>query len=257
MIIKTEEIIFRGADTAFLSRKAKTVCDIFSYQPENIEQTPLGNLYIVTQLSNVKDSGHLNNLLASIIKREYYLSPRKGQFNSLQSALKKSNQHLADLASRGNLEWLGKIHFICASITEKNIFLTQVGDSKAYLFRENHLVNLSHKIIPGSEKPHPSKVFSSVVSGKIETEDKIILATPAINDLFTQSGLRQILINQSNLPNISDQMNRVLREQQKPIPLAILLLKAEADEVILKTNSSTKQIAKTITPPIDLKEIIK
>lgn len=255
MTIKTEEIIFKGTKIGHLSGRPQTICDIFSYQPDNIEQMPLGNLYMIGELSCVKDCGHLNNLLASLIKREYYLYPTKGPFASFQAALKKANLHLKDLASQGNLEWLGKIHFICAAATQENLFFTQAGQIKAYLCRQNHFSNLSRKIIPEPEKPHPSKIFSSIVSSTIEAEDKIIFSTSAIDNLFSQSGLRQIIISQSKLSDISEQINRVLREQPKPIPLAILLLQVEAEQTGPEA-SLPSQTTKNITPPIDLNEIL-
>ncbi|MBI4709391.1 MAG: hypothetical protein HY764_04275 [Candidatus Portnoybacteria bacterium] len=257
MNIKTEEVILRSAKVRCPDGKSQTVCDIFSYQPDNIEQMPLGNLYIVAELSDIKDCGHLNNLLASLIKREYYLHPSKGAFPSLQSALSKANLHLKDSANQGNLEWLGKFHFICAAINEDGLFLTQAGNSKAFLCRQNHLANLSRKIIPESEKPHPSKIFSSIVSGKVEPADKIILATPVVDELFSPAGLRQVLISQPTLSSISDQINKTLREQNKRLQIAILLLQAEADEIFEQHPCQSPETPKAITPPIDLSEILR
>ncbi len=257
MTIKTEEIIFKSGSARQLSSKPKTVCEIFCYQPDNIEQMPLGNLYIVAELSLIKDCGYLNNLLASLIKREYYLYPERGAIKSFRLALKRANAHLADLAKQGNPEWLGKFHFICASIAKDELLFVQAGQSHAYLARENHLINLGHRIVPDSGKPHPSKIFSSIVTGKIETGDKIVFATPELTELLSPNGLKQILNNHQGLLDISDQIDKIVREENKIFPLAILLLKAEDDPPLEQKVHTAQQPKKFITSPIDLKEIIK
>lgn len=256
MSIQTEQILFQKNKTKHLSAAPKTECDIFCYQPDNMEQMPLGNLYIVSELDCVRDCQHLGTLLASLIKREYYLFPQKGALKSFERALSKANNHLKELSKQGNMEWLGKFHFVCTAITNGELFLSQAGRAKTLFFREGQLSNLGRKAVPDPEKPHPSKIFSSVVSGKIENNDKIILATPEIDELFSVNGLKQILASQQNIAMISDQINKILREQNEIMPLAILLLQTQKDELQSSLPPNPSSAHKHITPPIDLNEII-
>jgi hypothetical protein len=257
MVIKTEEIIFKSKPAREFSNKPQTACEIFSYQPENIEQMPLGNLYIVAELSCVKDCSYLANLLASLIKREYYLSPERGAIKSFRIALKKANGHLADLAKQGNLEWLGKFHFICAALAKEDLFFVQAGLPFAYLERQNHLVNLGRKIVPDSGKPHPSKIFSSIVTGKMEIGDKVVFATPMLGEILSANGLKQVLGNSQDLLEVSDQIDKIVREENKTLPLAILLLKIEEDPPLEQRIHTAPKPKKFITPPINLGDILK
>jgi hypothetical protein len=253
--IKTEEIILKTGKAKQLSREPQTVCEIFCYQADNIEQMPLGNLFIVAELSCVKDCGHLNTLLASLIKREYYLFPAKGPALSFQAALKKANAHLKDSTKQESLEWLGKIHFIALCVANQELFFAQAGEPRSFLFRENRLTDLGRKIVPAAQKPHPSKIFSSIVSGKIESGDKIILATPAIQEIFSPAGLRQILAGEQNIAAISDQINKTLREQENIKQLAILLIQTENQDPPEQPAFLKEKKHKIVTPPIDLNEI--
>jgi len=161
------------------------------------------------------------------------------------------------LAKQGNPEWLSKLHFICASIAKDELLFVQTGQPQAYLARENHLVNLGHRIIPDSGKPHPSKIFSSIVTGKIETGDKIVFATPTLTELLSPNGLKQILNSNQSLLDVSDQIDKIAREENRIFPLAILLLKAEDDPPLKQKIHTAQQPRKFITPPIDLKEILR
>lgn len=247
-MIKTEEILIKGA------KSKKTICDILIYEPENIEEASLGNLYLVAELKADQDSSHLINLLSSLVKREYYSAPHRGPLNSLEVSLKKANLALSELTTKGNSEWLGKLHFICAVLNkEKDLYLSQSGSAKAYLCREGSLTDISRRIVPPPQKPHPAKTFQSVISGQVETTDKLIFCTPSLFNFFTDEGLRQIF----TLPKIeliSDQVKKILREQKKLPSLAALLL-----EIIPKENQdiSSSESKDFITPPIKLQEILK
>jgi len=253
-MIKTEEILIKNG------RNKNTVCDIFSYEPENIEEMSLGNLYMVAELKANNDSSHLVNLLSSLIKREYYTVSHRGPLDSLESSLKKANLTLSELSAQGNLDWLGKLHFICAVINkERLLFLSQSGNAQAFLCREGKLTDVTKKIVPTPEKPHPAKTFQSVISGQIEPSDKLILATPTLFNLFNQSGLKQ-LFNFPKIELIGDQINKSLREQKKINSLGALLLEIvpEAESMAINATARTDQDKKRfITPPINLGELLK
>lgn len=246
-MIKTEEILIKSP------REKNTLCETFLYEPGNIEEAALGNLYIIAQLSTDKDSLHLINLLSSLIKREYYLLPHRGPIESLEAGLKKANQTLSEVANQGNLNWLGKIHFICAVINkEKELFLTQTGGAQAWLCRDGQLVNITKKLVLPTAKTHPAKTFQSVISGTISPSDKIIFGTPAIFDFFSLPGLKQIF----SLPKISmmaDQINKTLREEKQPPSLSALMLEIITEEIPEPAAKGPKSF---ITPPISLKEIL-
>jgi hypothetical protein len=248
-MIKTEEIIVRG------QKSKPAVCDIFSYSPTNIEELSLGNLYIVAELKTGEELSHLVSLLISLIKREYYFAPHRGPLASLENCLKKSNQALSELANQGNLDWLGNLNFACAALKDRDLFLAQTGNAQTWLWREGQLTNLAKKTVPSPKRPHPAKTFQSVVSGKTAIGDKLILATPALFDLFSTPGFKQLL-DLPKIENISDQINRTLREEKRPPALGAFILEiaADADESAV-TDKENKN--KFTTPPIGLEEIIK
>lgn len=245
-MIKTEEIIIKG------TKSKKNICDIFCYEPENIEESSLGNLYMVAELGAAGESAHLVNLMGSLIKREYYCTPHRGPLESLESSLKKANLVLNELSSQGNLEWLGKLHFICGAINkEKELFLSQSGNAQAFLSREGNLTNITKKIVPAPERPHPAKTFQSVISGNIEPNDKLIFATPSLFNFVETKSFKQ-LFDFPNIELISDQINKILREEKRPPSLSALLMEIIPEEEPIIIAQGKKDF---ITPPIALNEI--
>jgi hypothetical protein len=246
-MVKTEEILIKGA------KNKKSICDIFCYEPENIEEASLGNLYMVAELTADEDSSHLINLISSLIKREYYSSAHRGPLDSLEASLKKANMTLKELTSKGNLEWLGKLHFICAAINkEQDLFLSQSGNAQAYHYREGSLTNITKKIVPPPAKPHPAKTFQSVIAGKIEPTDKLFFATPKLFEFFDVQGFKQ-LFDFPKIDMISDQINKILREQKKILPMSALLIEIVPETEPVAAAEGKKSF---ITPPIRLEELL-
>ncbi|HCX27518.1 MAG TPA: hypothetical protein DHI91_00045 [Candidatus Portnoybacteria bacterium] len=248
-MVKTEEILIKK------SRSKKTICDIFVYEPENIEETALGSLYMTAELTANEDSWHLIGLISSLIKREYYSLPHRGPLDSLEASLKKANRALSELTGQGNLAWLGKIHFICAALNkEEDLFLAQAGAAQAWLHRGDNLTSITKKIVPSPARPHPAKTFQSVISGKVGPGDKLALATPALSELLSPPGLKQ-LFDLPGIAEIADNLNKTLREEKKPPAIGILLLEITPEENIEIAKADPKQ--QYITPPINLREILK
>lgn len=244
MQIKTEEILIKG------SRNKKNYCDIFCYQPENIEEASLGNLYIVSEIANDDNPSHITNLLNSVIKREYYCRPHKGALESLESSMKKANMVLNEMANQGNLSWLGQLHLVCGVFNKSDLFLCQAGQAQVWLNREGELTNITKKFVPSPEKPHPAKIFQSIISGKIEPWDKFFFSTPTFFDLFDNHLLKQLL-SMPKAEAIADQINKTAREQKKAPSLGTLIIETRGEEEMI-LNRETQDF---ITPPISLEEI--
>src|SRR3989344_2610315 len=91
--ISTKELILKQA-------KHKGGTETFVYEPSNIEEEPLGNLYIIGWMKNgQKDLAFVPNLIASLMKREFYKQNGEPAEVLFESALKKANSALSDIAA--------------------------------------------------------------------------------------------------------------------------------------------------------------
>ena len=252
---KVQEILIKNP------KEKGVFCETFVYEPENVEELRLGNLYIIGQMQKVSvDSSHLINLLASIIKREYYLKPLRGPLNSLEEAFKKANSALSDLAKTGNLDWLGKINFISAVLAKKTslatpqasqsqelyLHATKVGQAKILLLRENRLTDISKKLIPSQEKVHPNKVFQSIVSGKLFLNDRLVLIASDLSNYISLSGLKQILAFDK-----IEQIEKIIKEKENFSSQGMIVIKIVPEEkpalafpapIISAPTSTTKNL---------------
>ena len=160
----------------------KPYVELFDYAPENIYQQPLGSLvgfFEVREYS--QDSAYVVNFLTSVLKKEYYINPKRPVTESLDSALHKVNMALSELANQGNVEWLGKLNAAICVLEKNNAHFSVAGKAKIFLYRGQGLTEISEDLASESLEPHPLKTFVNVSSGRMEKDDRLLIT---VEDIF-------------------------------------------------------------------------
>ena len=231
------EIVYHNPST-----KKSSVCGVFSHEAMTAEEMQLGSLYLVGKISNIPAKKHKNfdfllNLLASAIKRDFYVNTKKNAIEAMESALQGANIYLADFTKRGHEEWIGNLDFTCLVFLQNNIYVGQTGNMLVYLLRQDTMTNIAKKFsVP--QKNEPIKTFSNIASGILEEGDKLIIATDDILNIASQQKIKEMNIDsdseefyeflRENLENQNKTRKNKDAPKEKPInSLACLILDAE------------------------------
>jgi hypothetical protein len=170
----------------------KPYVELFEYSPENIYQQPLGSLvgfFEVREYS--EDSAYIVNFLTSVLKKEYYVNPKRPVNESLDSALHKVNMALSELAKQGNVEWLGNLHAAICVLEKNNAHFSVAGSAKLFLYRNRMLSDIAGGLTSDSPEPHPLKTFVNVSSGRLEKGDRILITSEDIFQILSITDLRK------------------------------------------------------------------
>jgi hypothetical protein len=176
--------------------RENSIFESFVYEPENISEKRLGSLCIAGELANAfpGDKEFLNDL-AKVIKEEYYSNFQRSSEAALKESLRKANEHLARLAKAEKVNWVGNLNFAALAIKESSLtpfvfnssvpFIlnyAQVGEMKILLLKRNEILDISRDLEARETEIYPLKVFENVVAGRLESEDRVIVAT---KDVFS------------------------------------------------------------------------
>ena len=189
------------------------------YEPTNIYEQRLGNLYVVGELTQaLPQNSHFLTNLSLAIKKEYYSSGLKKSCEaSLQEALKKGNEFLNQESKNGNVGWLGNLNFSVISFKDPVLNFAKAGDIKIFLVRANQLMDLSQNLetgLPGGSHPDPLRVFNSMAGGKISGEDKIIILNKRI---LRALGKKQKFLGELAKASSEKELKQVLKAYQAPL----------------------------------------
>ena len=211
-------------EIVFCKEEENSFCDIFIYEPENVEEQKLGNLYIVGEIVNFSDSSsYLVNLLASIIKKEFYSKPKRPTIESLEAGLHKANAALSGLAEQGNVDWIGNLNMICGAYKENELYFSHVGGVKTLLVRDGQITDIGKNIVK-EEKPHPFKTFANIASGEIEKNDLILLSTPEFFNIFSLEKIRQ-LSSSLDINELTETVYDAIEQEENITTVGLLVMK--------------------------------
>lgn len=164
----------------------------FVAAPENITQESLGELVGVFSVSDRSEaSAYIVNMLASIARKEYFANPRRGAIESFESALHRMNVALAELVKNDQTDWIGSIHGAIAVLEKGNIHFSVTGEGRIFLFRNDALLDISEGLASEDAAMHPLKTFVEISSGRLSTGDCLLLVSPELFELFSESELER------------------------------------------------------------------
>lgn len=124
------------------------------------------------------------------------LSGAVDSLKNFEETLKNVNESLFNLSEQGEIEWIGNLNSLIMLVKDNEIHLAQTGSLPGYLFRKQKINQITEGLSMDRES-HPLKTFSSIISGQIETNDKILLANHELFNVLSLDMLRQIIANNS------------------------------------------------------------
>jgi hypothetical protein len=170
----------------------KPYVELFEYYPENIYQQALGSLVGFFEIKEYsEDSAYIVNFLTSVLKKEYYINPKRAVTESLDSALHKVNLALSEIAKQGNVEWLGNLNAAICVLEKNNAHFSVAGKAKIFLYRNTILTDIGDGLAADSSEPHPLKTFVNVSSGRLEKDDHMLITSEDIFHILSTTEIKK------------------------------------------------------------------
>ncbi len=229
------------------------IFDSFCYEPLNIYEKKMGSLYLVGLLKNVLPKNlHLLETLAQFIREGYYkkavLSPEK----SLRKVLKETNVFLDQMIGKGDVSWLGNLSLAVLALKDFKLNFAKVGGIKIVLLRGGKIVDIDRKLKFQDIEPYPLKIFGTVVSGKLNLNDLVLIFTENIFDFFQKENLLNEIAKSPQL--LEEKLKNLLEEKKEELIKirGILLVISLIKEIV---PGKKEIIAPKISKEFSLKEV--
>lgn len=214
--------------------------EIFIQAPENISQQNLGTLAGIFEITDdSEESSYIVNYLISIIKKEYFSKTKRGSMESFEAALHKANLALSKLAEHETVGWINNINAVCLAIEKNNLHISQTGTAKAFLLRSKSLTDICDGQSEESGGLNPLKTFEDVISGRLDKNDKIILTTESIFDIFSLDEIKKSALK-FNSDDFIQFLNTALINELDKSAVLVVDIKEEIEEPALDYASRKK-----------------
>ncbi|HOZ84227.1 MAG TPA: Stp1/IreP family PP2C-type Ser/Thr phosphatase [Niabella sp.] len=208
-----------------------------------------GTLLILADGMGGHNSGEVASEIALTVFADSYYHSKGGIEDALKKAFLDSNNHIYETAL-GNDVYAGMGTTLTAIVNHKqNLYLAHIGDSRAYLFRNNGIEQLSkdHTVVQQlidlgeismEEAPHhPQRNMLLCALGtqpdiepevhKIKTalkeEDILLLCSDGLYDLVSEEDMIVILSSDNSLEQMANQLVNLAKQHGGHDNITVLL----------------------------------
>jgi len=210
---------------------------IFVYEPRDFLEKKHGNLYFAAEVaSGSKSAASVGETIINSIKKEFYQDLDRSVILSFESALRRANEELSDLASAGETDWVGKLNVTCAVLSEDKIHLSKVGATEAYIVRGEKITHISEGLNvedEGEDDKHPLKTFSTITSGTLQKGDKLILSSPDLFYHISLAGLKK-LVSENKPHGAISKLKELLKDEEGIGSIGVLIIDITTEEELSK-----------------------
>ena len=241
-------------------KQASGYVTAYLYEPlPNELGSELGNLYVVIEvLVSGRASEELSDLIIETVGDRYYnhAHPEDEDLeHRFESAIRAVNTELGEHVNRGNAAWIGKLSAVIALQSGQNLHVSYTGSAEAFLYRAKSTSRITTS--EPNRPTNPTKTFSSIATGQLETGDRLLLATPALTHQIALPRLQNLIAE--NSPNSAISEITKLLHKTSPDRIACLVIEITTPELAaLKVRSEAPSEIHLGTPetPIEAAKVI-
>lgn len=158
------------------------------------KDSPHSHGYQVFLVSEIRSNDHTQNQLfiQHIQERfsSFFASREEPMSESLfEEGLHSINKAIPNLISDFSPDWLDRLTLIAGTVFSNMILFSQVGEGTLLLIHGSRITDISTQ----PTRVNPLKVFSDVLTGKLEDKDTVFLSTSNFLDYFSQEKIRRIV----------------------------------------------------------------
>lgn len=157
------------------------------------EKSSMGTIFALIEITNPWSfNSQIGQNIINTLTQEYFKQDNKDALINFENALKKVNLNLSRITQEGETNWIGNLNAILAVIADDEIHLTQTGKADSFLFRDGHINPVATSTVL-KEDMNPIKTFIDITSGKLNNNDKILIASSAMLDYLSKKELQDII----------------------------------------------------------------
>lgn len=200
MALKVQyEFLFAGRDEgSFLENYAYEV---------NEHRGDSGHVFVCLEIqNNPSEAEAMGESIFSALKTTFFAETEPGAesegYLRFENSLKAINRAVSDFRKGKLNKHIGTVHAIVAAIEGNSLYLSQCGDSEAYLIRKRFVSIVSEGLYDPSQKD--GDLFMSIANGDLEPGDFVLFCTTRLLRYVTKTDLSRIVLPSSVQRTLSD-----------------------------------------------------
>lgn len=199
------------ASTTRLSDRYLTVQIKEAPDPEQV--LTYGRLCALVEIEGSwQSNSQIGQTIINTLSRQYYRGTAHDPLTNFEAALKKVNETLTHASHTGSTDWIGHLHAAVIVVIRNEIHIATTGHVYAMLFRDT---NATPMLDENRDSPTvPGKIFGTLLSGTIEGNDQLLIASSGLQKIASQEEIQQCFSGVQNANEAIQKFGELLRAKR-------------------------------------------
>lgn len=229
----------------FVGRDDNSFLENYSYDLFQEHGDKSGQVFINLEVQNNQvDAEEIGRIIFETMQSRFFEDVERDPYERFEVALRAVNDALNDLKSEKSSGYIGNLNIVVAAIVGDVLYLTQSGDSEAYLIRKKYVSVVSEGL--SDEGGESLDVFGSIASGKIESGDFVLFSSTRLLRYVSKTDLAKCVNRKSIMESLNELREVILTEILGRVGLTGIMFDAptteELEELQFEPDSANKSL---------------
>lgn len=217
-----------------LKPEGRTTVHTFASHPTPLEEKSLGTVF---GLFEIESTDSLQQEIMEGLAREvvdaFYHAEQFSPDRALEQAVQHLNQKIQTILPEVGDDWVKQFAGVIAVVHGVDVHFSAVGRIAAFIIQQNNIVDLHQ---PSAQAPQPLKVFSNLMSGKLNPQSSLFFSTETILDFMSKEKLKRIVAEKTP-QRVVTELNGLLAEDTTNTNFGALILRIQPAQSLSPAQS--------------------
>jgi hypothetical protein len=187
----------------FVGRDDNSFLENYSYDLFQEHGDKSGQIFINLEVQNNQvDAEEIGRIIFETMQSRFFEDVERDPYERFEVALRATNDALNGLRKEKSSGYIGNLNIVIAAILGDVLYLTQSGDSEAYMIRKRYVSVVSEGL--SDEAGESEDIFSSIASGKIESGDFVLFASTRLLRYISKTDLAKCVNRRSIMESLNE-----------------------------------------------------
>lgn len=207
-----------------LKPEGRTTVHTFSSHPTPLEEKNLGTVFGLFETESPESlQQEIVEGLAREVVDSFYHAEQFSPDRALEQTLQHLNQKIQTILPEVGEDWVKQFTGVVAVVHGTDVHFSGIGRLAAFIIQQNTLVDLHQ---PSATPPQPLKVFTNVLSGKLNIHSTLFFSTESILDFLSREKLKRMVVDKKP-GKVVQELNQLLSEDTTNTNFGAIILRVQ------------------------------
>ena len=234
----------------FVGKEENTFLENYSYDLFKEHGEKGGQIFIGLEVqNNPVDAEEIGKAIFETMQKVFFEDVSRDPYERFEMSLKAVNSILNEFKGEKASGYIGNLNVVITAIVEDTLYLTQTGDSEAYLIRKKYVSSISE----GLSEEGSDDIFSNIANGKIEKGDFVLFSTARLLRYISKTDLGKATAKKEVPEILSEIQDIISTEILGRIGFVGIMFDEVTEEDVKTIEDSVDSATKTILESTDTK----